>query len=346
MKRLQREHFLDRRKIAGDRADPGRRSGLDLGGDRGERLGPTRGLQLAVDAHIGTVETLRLQAVDDVARLVGNPFLVDRVIDARQDAHDLAAARIDPDRRAERVHDVDRFGLGVFPRPGMERGRFRGQGADRAKVDDVALQFRGQRLLQIGGDLHVLAAADRAELRNARDLGHEAHAARALDAAVHRGLDQRTDIFVFDGALVLGEPGRVGAIAHRLILQIAFAALVADRAVERMVDEQELHHALARLARHRRIGEDDRRLAVRAGAEILHRHRAGRGRLRRPAFHLDEAHPAVAGDRQPLVEAEPRHFRAGGLAGLEERIFGRNVDFLAVDDDLGHARLGPWPARQ
>ena len=42
--------------------------------------------------------SLRLQAVDDVPRLVGNPFLVDRVVDARQDAHDLAAARVDSDR--------------------------------------------------------------------------------------------------------------------------------------------------------------------------------------------------------------------------------------------------------
>ena len=181
---------------------------------------------------------------------------------------------------------------------------------------------------------------------HARDLGDEAHAARALDAAVHRGLDERAEVFVLDRALVLGKARGIGAVGHRLVLQVAFAALVADRAVERMVDEQELHHALARLARHRRIGLDDRRLAVRAGAKVLHRHGAGGGRLRRAALHFDEAHAAVAGDRQPLVEAEARNFRAGGLAGLQKRVFGRNVDFLAVDDDLAHAPFAPWPARQ
>ena len=153
-------------------------------------------------------------------------------------------------------------------------------------------------------------------------------------------------IFVFDRALVLGEARRVGAVGHRLILQIALAALVADRAVERMVDQQELHHALARLARHRRIGEHDRRLAVRAGPQVLDRHRAGRRRLGRPALHFDEAHPAIAGDRQPLVEAEARNFGAGRLASLEQRVFGGNVDFLAVDDDLAHALFALAGPRQ
>ena len=51
---------------------------------------------------------------------------------------------------------------------------------------------------------------------------------------------------------------RVGAaVADREILQLAFAALVADGTVERMVDEQELHHALLRLYRLRRSGTHD-----------------------------------------------------------------------------------------
>ncbi len=136
------------------------------------------------------------------------------------------------------------FGLCVFPRTRMELCRLRGQRANGAKIDDIALQFRSQRVFEIGGDLHVLAAANRAELGNAGDFGGEANAARAMDAAVHRGLDERADIFVFDRALVLGIARSIDAIAHRLILQVAFAALIADRAIERMVDQQEFHHAL------------------------------------------------------------------------------------------------------
>jgi hypothetical protein len=106
-------------------------------------------------------------------------------------------------------------------------------------------------VLEIGGDLHVLAAADGAELFHAGDLGHEADAAGAVDAAGHVGLDQRPEILVLDRALVVGEAAGVEAIGHGLVLQVALAALVADRAVERVVDQQEFQHALARLL-HRR----------------------------------------------------------------------------------------------
>ena len=150
-------------------------------------------------------QPLRLQPIDNVTRLVRNPFLVDRIVDARQDAHDLATTQIHPDRRAQRVHHVNRLGLNVLPRTGVERRRLRGQSANRTQIDHVSLQLRTQRSFKIGGDLHILAAADRAKLRNTCHFGYEAHAPRALDAAVHRRLDQRPDIFVFDGAFVLGE---------------------------------------------------------------------------------------------------------------------------------------------
>ena len=300
------------------------------------------GAQLAVLPDIGTVEPLRAQAVDDVAGLVGNPLLVHRLVDARQDPHHLAAAGIDPDRRADAVHHVDRLGLAEFPGPRRERIGFRGQRADRADIDEIALQFRGQRRLQIGGDLHVLAAAGRAHFGHAADFGGEADAARALDAAVHRGLDQRAEILVLDRALVFGEAAGVDAVAHRLVLQVALAALVADRAIQRMVDQQEFHHAFARLLHHRRARRDFRRLALGTGTAIAHAPGAARHRLR-AALHLDQAHPAIAGDRQPLVVAEARNFGARGLARLQQRVFRGNIDLFAIDDEFGHC-LRSFPA--
>jgi hypothetical protein len=51
----------------------------------------------------------------------------------------------------------------------------------------------------------------------------------------HR-LDQRPQVLVVNGALHLGESATVAAKDHRLVLQVAFAALIADGAVQRVVD--------------------------------------------------------------------------------------------------------------
>src|SRR5687768_16292523 len=118
------------------------------------------------------------------------------------------------------------------------------------------------------------------------------------------------------------------AISHRLVLEVALAALVADRAIERMVDQQELHHPLARLPDGGSHGED---LLPLAGGQ-----RTARLGLGRPRLHLDQAHPAIAGDGEPLMVAEAGDFLAGQLAGLEHRRALRHIDLDAVDLDLGH----------
>jgi hypothetical protein len=153
-----------------------------------------------------------------------------------------------------------------------------------------------------------------------------------VDAAGHEGLDDRTHIFLGDRPLVLFVAVVAAAIGHRLVLQVAFAALVADRAIERMVDQQELHHPLARLADAGRVGED--LLIVRG------RQRAAGLGLGRPGLHLDQAHPAIAGDGQPLVIAEARDLLAGKLAGLEHRRALRHFDLDTVDLDHRHRGAG------
>ena len=191
-----------------------------------------------------------------VPRLVVRPFLVHRIVDARQDTHDLAAAHVHADIGADGIHDVNAGDLLELPRACFEAVRPRQQGTDRAKIDQIAGQFAGQRTFEIGGDLGIFAAEQHAHLRRARDLVRKADAARALDAAGHRRLDDRSHIFVFDRALVFVIAAVPATISHGLVLKIAFAALVADRAIERVVDEQKLHHAFARLLDHRRVGAD------------------------------------------------------------------------------------------
>ncbi len=332
----QREDFLDAGEVTGNGADPLRLGRLGPLGDRRECLAPGRPCQPAIAPHVRPVEPLASEAIPYEAALVGNPLLVHRIIEPRQDAHHLAVARVDADGRADRVHHVDRFRLGELPRPRLECVRLRGERTDRTQVDDVALQLRAHRMFEVRGDLHVLTASGGAELRHTGNLGREADAARALDAPRHDRLDQRPDVFVLDRPLVLVEPAAVDAVGHRLVLQVALAALVADRAVERVVDEQELHHPLAGAPHHLRAGDDLRRLAVRAGPAVAHRPGARGDRLRR-ALQFDQAHATVAGDRQALVETEARYLRTRRLARLQQRELRRDVDLGAVDLDLAHA---------
>src|SRR3546814_15115624 len=84
----------------------------------------------------------------------------------------------------------------------------------------------------------MLATAHGAQLLHPGDLGDEADTARAMDAAGHHGLDERPEILVGDRPLVLVEAAAVEAIGHGLVLQVALAPLVADRAIQRVVDQR------------------------------------------------------------------------------------------------------------
>src|SRR5207344_69731 len=116
-------------------------------------------------------------------------------------------------------------------------------------------------------DLRVLAATDEPQFHVTRDLLPEADAARALDAAGHLlGRDERPQLLAKYDALRFLVARSRRTVPDREILQLAFAALIADRAVERVVDEQELHHALLRLDGLVALGAHDHALRHRCRA--------------------------------------------------------------------------------
>src|SRR5207244_11322114 len=85
------------------------------------------------------------------------------------------------------------------------------------------------------------AAVERDELHVLRHGLAEAGAAVAEDAALAVERDRRRDRDrLLECALREEHPRRAGSVAERQVLQRALAALVADGAVERMVDEDEL----------------------------------------------------------------------------------------------------------
>src|SRR2546430_5704394 len=100
-----------------------------------------------------------------------------------------------------------------------------------------------------GRDVGLGAALLQDELVVLGDLLAEAHAAVAEDAALAVDRDRRRELERLDEvALGLDEARAAAAPAEADVLQRALAALVADGAVERVVDEQELHDRLLGLA--------------------------------------------------------------------------------------------------
>src|SRR5690606_11997362 len=116
-----------------------------------------------------------------------------------------------------------------------------GERADRAEIDDVAGVVVLERLAREDVDDLARAAPEDAEDRIAGDLLHEAHAARAHDAALLVQDDGRPE----DLALVFHPLGPVQArrlvvVLLVVVLEAALTRLIADGAVDGVMEEQQL----------------------------------------------------------------------------------------------------------
>ena len=80
------------------------------------------------------------------------------------------------------------------------------------------------------------------ELRLASDLVHEPDAARAHDAALGVIDDHRPEHFALWFIQLVGtDARRLVIVLHVIILQLALARLIADRAIDRVIDQMEFH---------------------------------------------------------------------------------------------------------
>ena len=126
--------------------------------------------------------------------------------------------------------------------------------------------------------------------------------------------------------LLLHETGLAGSVRERLILQRALAALVTDRAVEGMVDQEKLENALLRLLGGLRLG-------------VHHHAVADRQRARRNecspswAIDLDQTGATHADSLHARVVAEARNVGPGLLGRVDQRLTGINLDIDAVERD-------------
>ena len=277
----------------------------------------------------------RAQVVVGEASLVAQPALVDLRVDPRLDALDLPFARGRADVAADRAEAADGRHVLDLPRPGFEAVLRRGQGADRADLRDVAGEVAAVGLVLEGRDDRLRAAVDGDEQPILRDLLAEPRAAVAEDAALAVERDQRRDRDrLLEGSLREHHSRRPGAVAERQVLQRALAALVADRAVQRMVDENELERRVLP------VGCDLRGAPGVDDHPVLRAERAGRLQLRDP-LDLDEAHAACTHRRAEAgLVAEDGDLDPGRLRGLDQARPLRHLDGTLVDRDRDRVGRG------
>ncbi len=184
------------------------------------------------------------------AALVADPALVDLRVVAGEDPLDLPLAHGRVDVAADRAEAADRRHVDDLPRPPLEAVLRRQERADRAELGHVAGERARVGQVLEGRDHRQRAAVRGDELAVLRDALAEAGAAVAEDAALaverDRGRDRDR---LLEGELLEAHPRVAGAVAEGEVLQRALAALVADRAVERVVDEDELERRVLSLGR-------------------------------------------------------------------------------------------------
>ena len=259
------------------------------------------------------------KTINRVACLIRRPFFVHIIIDARKRPQYGPTPAIEADVGANRVHHVDAWCLFQLPWACFESIGFRCQRTHWTQVNDIARKLALHGVLQIGRDLRILAATNRADFFNASDFFREPNATCALDATRHRRFDDWSHIFFGNRTLVFFEARSAATISHALVLQIAFTALVANRAIQRVIDEQKLHHTFACLFNHRAVGLDDLPFGGGQSTACL--------RLWRPRGNLDQAHAAIARNGQPLMIAKARNFLPRHLTRLKHSCACRNFEF-------------------
>ena len=285
---------------------------------------------------------------------IRHPAGIHLVVLARGDAVDFVAAGPDGDVGASAAVDIDARRFFEEPHAHLETEIIRCERADWADVGGVERVIRIEQTAGVDGEGRVGAALGETEDRIVGDLVHEADAAAAHDATLVIEADARADIDIFRlFHLHVDEARNAAAVADRVFLESAFAGLVADRAVKRVVDEEKFHHALSAFFHQFAGGADAHVFRDRVGAGD-HRARHPADRLvavfialrllagRRARWHagLHKAHAAVAGCGEFRVIAVMGHDAADAAACLNDPCAFGKLAPNAVDLYIDHAFFG------
>src|SRR5579862_2582891 len=309
--------------------------------DEFEGLFPRGGSQLAVLPNQRMSEALLMvREIECIAALNAEEVSVGAAlvpVITPDDLHSCVGAA-DAESRLAAVATVRADGAYVvhLPWAGLVAIGSGGERADRADIDAHAALFALQVIFFIGSDQRADAAVLHAESPDVHTLAADAHAAITKNAARPVKVDHRRPLLLFFVILRLHELRFGGAVAERHVLQFAFAASIANGAIQRMVPEQQFKHRLAGLLDLITFGGDDHALADHRGA----------GGLQFGHFlDLHQTHAASALQRKVGVIAKGGHFDAHGLAGLNEQRARGGGELLAIDSEIyisHEAVVSPW----
>ena len=154
----------------------------------------------------------------------------------------------DQDIRAHAAIHIDALGFLQKPDTHLEAEVFAGESAHGADIHRVQRVVVVELLAGIDRQGGVAASVQEAQHIVVGDFLHEADAARAHDAAFvveHDALAEVHALWLFH--LLFDETGFALAELDGKFLQTTLTRLIANRTVERVVDEQKFHHALAAL---------------------------------------------------------------------------------------------------
>src|SRR5690242_19452190 len=131
------------------------------------------------------------------------------------------------------------------------------QRAHRADINAHAALFALEMIAAVGNDDAVRAAHADAKGFHVHAFIANAHAAEAQNAAGSVVVNEFRPLFFGAMNFFFDEAAGIRAVTENHILELAFAALVAHRAVERVIGEQKFEHVLARLPNLVRVGAND-----------------------------------------------------------------------------------------
>ena len=179
------------------------------------------------------------------------------------------------------------------------------------------------------GQDSVTAAINEPEYIVVRDLLAKTDASRAQDAALVVQRDARANLHRFGLFHFALQKTRLrGAVIDAELLQAAFAGLIANWAVQRMIDEQKFHYPVPTLLNQWRVRANRHSFShVLCAANLWTGHPVNdrfaisaqlwfpiRPQPWKP--HFNKAHPAIAGRAQHFVVAIARHENPDLLACL------------------------------